>query len=122
MGTVTQQLALAAMEAGAQLETGRPVVGISVQGCSVSGVQLADGTEVGAQPVQQSLRHMKDRNVIVLLFYPCVHVQVSGDPPGIHCPSAVGERDGWPVPHTASPASRSWQQLSCLSTAQCLAT
>ncbi len=47
MGTVTQQLALAAMEAGAQLETGRPVVGISVQGGSVTGVQLADGTEVG---------------------------------------------------------------------------
>ncbi len=48
MGTVTQQLALAAMEAGAQVDTGRHVVGISVQGGSVTGVQLADGSEVGA--------------------------------------------------------------------------
>lgn len=53
MGTVTQQLARAAMAAGAQVETGRPVVGISVQGGSVSGVQLADGTEVG--PAQRLL-------------------------------------------------------------------
>jgi phytoene dehydrogenase-like protein len=54
MGTVTRQLAQAAMEAGAVVETGRAVQQINVRGGSVSGVLLADGTEVGGQAMAAS--------------------------------------------------------------------
>jgi phytoene dehydrogenase-like protein len=51
MGTVTATLATAARDAGAQIETGRPVAEIIVENGAVAGVALADGEEVRAPVV-----------------------------------------------------------------------
>src|SRR6266404_3568586 len=51
MGTVTRTLADAAREAGAQIETGRPVQRIALDRGAASGVQLEDGSEIAARAV-----------------------------------------------------------------------
>jgi phytoene dehydrogenase-like protein len=51
MGAVTRELARLATEAGARIETGALVVGVTTRGNQVSGVRLADGREVGAKVV-----------------------------------------------------------------------
>lgn len=51
MGTVTQRLASAAMEAGAQIHTAAPVTQIEVQGGVAKGVNLQNGTRVDASVV-----------------------------------------------------------------------
>ena len=51
MGTVTQRIARAALDAGATIQTGTKVARILVQGQDVRGVALADGTEIRAPVV-----------------------------------------------------------------------
>eukprot|EP00891_Asterochloris_glomerata_P000992 jgi/Astpho2/992/fgenesh1_pg.00016_%23_155_t len=51
MGTITQRLAQAAMQAGANIQTGQGVQSISIRDGVAHGVQLADGREVAAQAV-----------------------------------------------------------------------
>src|SRR5438045_4566551 len=51
MGSVTQELARLATEAGARIETGAPVSRISTSGNQVIGVVLVDGREVQAKVV-----------------------------------------------------------------------
>src|SRR6267143_793432 len=51
MGTVTRTLADAAREAGARIETGRPVRRIALERGAAAGVQLEDGSEIGAHAV-----------------------------------------------------------------------
>lgn len=51
MGTVTQQLATAAINEGVTITTNSPVAEIDVQGGAVRGVVLADGRRVAANAV-----------------------------------------------------------------------
>ncbi len=51
MGTVTQRLAAAALEAGAKIHTGAPVASIEVEGAAATGVVLRDGQHVAAKAV-----------------------------------------------------------------------
>ncbi|GBF99512.1 hypothetical protein Rsub_12290 [Raphidocelis subcapitata] len=51
MGTVTQQLAAAAIAAGARIRTSAPVASIEAAGGAAAGVVLADGTRVAARAV-----------------------------------------------------------------------
>src|SRR5207253_383639 len=51
MGTVTRTLADAAREAGARIETGRPVRRIALERGAAAGVQLEDGGEIAARAV-----------------------------------------------------------------------
>lgn len=51
MGAVTQALAKAAVEAGAEIVTNAPVSGINVKNGHVCGVTLEDGTVVDSQHV-----------------------------------------------------------------------
>ncbi|KIY98343.1 phytoene dehydrogenase [Monoraphidium neglectum] len=51
MGTVTQQLAAAAIRAGARIHTSSPVASIEVEEGITRGVVLGDGTRVAAKAV-----------------------------------------------------------------------
>lgn len=51
MGTVTQQLAAAAMKAGATIRTGCPISNITIEGGSATGVTLSNGESVSARTV-----------------------------------------------------------------------
>lgn len=51
MGTVTQRLAAAAIEAGARIHTSSPVASVEVQGGAAAAVVLADGRRVAAKAV-----------------------------------------------------------------------
>jgi phytoene dehydrogenase-like protein len=64
MGTVTRTLADAARAAGARIETDRPVRRISVERGTATGVQLADGTEIGARAVVVNADPFRMRDLV----------------------------------------------------------
>ena len=70
MGSVTRELARLAIEAGAQIRTGAAVAEIEIQAGSVTGVVLADGTEVVARVVVSNADPFRTRSLVGAEHFP----------------------------------------------------